>query len=138
MVAIIDPNFSINFCQKPAQESKKAPPQGSKLTKRPISRTTTNTTSTTSTAAGKIGENGGAAKKSAASIAAAQKREAQRKQLMEMKRKNKMAMASTTDASVHDTNVIIQSNNSNISDSQRNGNTSNSGDDVHDDSNEDR
>lgn len=38
----------------------------------------------------------GAAKKSASAVAAAQKREAQRKQLMEMKRKNKMAMSSGT------------------------------------------
>lgn len=36
----------------------------------------------------------GAAKKSANAIAAAQKREAQRKQFMEMKRKNKMVLAS--------------------------------------------
>lgn len=37
-----------------------------------------------------------AAKKSATAIAAAEKREAQRKQLMEMRRKHKMAMTSAT------------------------------------------
>lgn len=43
--------------------------------------------------------------KSSASIAAAQKREAQRKLLLEMKRKNKMAMTTTpADATVADNN----------------------------------
>lgn len=46
----------------------------------------------------------GAAKKSASAIAAAQKREAQRKQFMEMKRKNRMALSSgAADPSTDDT-----------------------------------
>lgn len=61
-------------------------PQGSKLTKRPVtaSRGGASTQAPAS----------GTTKKSATAIAAAQKRESQRKQLLEMRRQNRMAMAS--------------------------------------------
>lgn len=55
------------------------------MTKRPTAPKTTAATSGASAAS--------TAKKSAAAIAATQKREEQRKKLMEMKRKNKMAIA---------------------------------------------
>ncbi|GAB0098274.1 disks large-associated protein 1 [Sergentomyia squamirostris] len=54
----------------------KAPPQGAKLTKKPI--------------ASKVGTTSG--QRSAAATLAAQKRDAQRKQLMELKRKNRMEL----------------------------------------------
>lgn len=79
--------------QKLSQVKPKSP-QGAKLTKRPIASNAT-----------------GAAKKSASAIAAAQKREAQRKQFMEMKRKNRMALSSgaspSTDNIVLDNGVEI-------------------------------
>lgn len=59
-----------------------APPKGAKLTKRPLVTKGSTSSSTSS----------GPAKKSAAATLAAQKREAQRKQFMEMKKKNRMAM----------------------------------------------
>lgn len=68
--------------QAPPQAIAK-PPQGSKLTKRPIQ-----------SKASASNPQASSPKKSAAAIALAQKREAQRKQFMEMKRKNKLAMAS--------------------------------------------
>lgn len=53
------------------------PPQGAKLVRRPGTKTAKSSTGTSS----------------AAATAAAQKREAARKQLMELKRKNKLAMS---------------------------------------------
>lgn len=79
--------------QKPAQAKAKAP-QGSKLTKRPI----TSKANPSATQASP-------AKKSAAAIALAQKREAQRKQFMEMKRKNKLAMATSSAPVANETEI---------------------------------
>lgn len=64
------------------------PPSGSKLTKRP------NAVKASAAAPSKaVTANGASLKKSSAATLAAQKREAQRKQLMELKRKNKMAIS---------------------------------------------
>lgn len=68
-------------------------PQGAKLTKRPALAPKASAT--------------GAAKKSATAIAAAEKREAQRKQLMEIRRKHKMAMTSATNSP--NDNLIVDS-----------------------------
>lgn len=57
------------------------PPQGAKLTKRPVSAKATDSTN---------GTNSSKQSKTAASIAAAQKREEQRAKLAEMRRKIKM------------------------------------------------
>lgn len=70
-------------------------PQGSKLTKRPVAGSKSGASSITTAQSVS-----GTTKKSATAIAAAQKREAQRKQLAEMRRKNKLAMT----AVVHSTN----------------------------------
>ncbi|XP_055706975.1 uncharacterized protein LOC129804026 [Phlebotomus papatasi] len=73
--------LKVNNWKKKSVEAK-APPQGAKLTKRPLATKGSTSSSTSS----------GPAKKSAAATLAAQKREAQRKQLMEMKKKSRMAM----------------------------------------------
>lgn len=77
-------------------------PQGSKLSKRPLAGAKSSASSATTTGA----QSSGAIKKSVADAkreAVAQKREAQRKQLAEMRRKNKLAMtaANSTD------NIIV-------------------------------
>ncbi|XP_031621902.1 uncharacterized protein LOC116339925 isoform X2 [Contarinia nasturtii] len=72
---------------KKLTQAKAKRPQGPKQTKRPL--TTSLKSGTTSTAQSPSGTT----KKSAAALVAAQKREAQRKQLAEMRRKNKLAMA---------------------------------------------
>lgn len=60
-------------------------PQGSKLVKRPIKSVSNNSNTATKAA------------KSAAAQLAAEKRDAQRKQLMELKRKNKIAIVSASE-----------------------------------------
>lgn len=70
--------------QKPATETQRIPPQGSKLPKRPNTKS-----SSTATNQAKTSNGTSAAKKTAASLAATQRREAQRQQLLELKRKNK-------------------------------------------------
>ena len=68
-----------------------------------------------------------ATKKSAAAIAATEKREAQRKQLMEMKRKNKMAMAetaATTPDSLIEQSKLDTEQSQVLEQKQRNGNGS--------------
>lgn len=72
------------FQQKSVTETQRIPPQGSKLPKRP------NAKSSSSSVTNPAKSNGtSAAKKTAASLAATQRREAQRQQLLELKRKNK-------------------------------------------------
>lgn len=72
------------------------------MVKRPVS-------SKASASAAANGQNvSGTTKKSAAAIAAAQKREAQRKQLMEMKRKNKLAMTANSETdNIHIPSTVI-------------------------------
>ncbi|XP_059613447.1 uncharacterized protein LOC132259718 isoform X2 [Phlebotomus argentipes] len=72
--------LKVNNWKKKSVEAP-APPQGAKLTKRPLG-----------SAKGSSSSAAAASKKSEAATLAAQKREAQRKQLMELKRKNRMAM----------------------------------------------
>lgn len=101
-INVISNHFSTFLFQKPQIEKPKLQAKTSKITKRPIT-TKTNASSvingksknTTTAADGANNSNFAtfaSSTKSAASTAAAQKREAQRKQLMEMKRKQKLAL----------------------------------------------
>lgn len=76
-------------------------PQGSKLTKRPVAGAKSGASSITTAQSAS-----GTTKKSTVAIAAAQKREAQRKQLAEMRRKNKLAMTAAVN-STNSENMIV-------------------------------
>lgn len=91
--------FLIRLSQKPIQAKPKQP-QGARLTKRPAAVSKSGASSTAPSTAS------GTTKKSASAIAAAQKREAQRKQLMEMKRKHKMAVSATANPANDDGTVV--------------------------------
>lgn len=75
----------IHFLQKPVALTPSLP-QGSKIVKRPVKSVSNNSNSAAAKSA-----------KSAAAQLAAEKREAQRKQLMELKRKNKIAIISAAE-----------------------------------------
>ncbi|XP_037038257.1 uncharacterized protein LOC119075791 [Bradysia coprophila] len=77
-----------NNWQKPVTETQRIPPQGSKLPKRPATKSSTGAASSTA----KSTNGTTAAKKTAASLAT-QRREAQRQQFLEQKRRNKAASA---------------------------------------------
>lgn len=89
-------NLKIQFHQqKPVAETQRIPPQGSKLPKRPNAKSASSTA--TNQAKSANGTSDASAKKSAASLAAAERRDAQRQQLLELKRRNKQATQQTVE-----------------------------------------
>lgn len=93
--------FFFFFCKQKPEQVKPQPPHGAKLIRRPTPKAIATKTTTQSD---QTANASGTMKKSASAIAAAQKREAQRKQLLEMKRKNKLAM--TTSSNIQNDDFI--------------------------------